>query len=78
MPKKKTPLQAPATTEDEMEVELRAIREAGRRRLRGEVTQDELEFKSALKRVFYRHRIRYSNGDVYSALAFNPLVYRKK
>jgi hypothetical protein len=80
MQKKKPTSFSPAlpTEEDPLEVELHAIREAGRRRLRGEVTQDELELKSGPKRIFYRHRVRYSNGDVTSALAFNPLIYRKR
>jgi hypothetical protein len=71
--KKKLPAKAPK--EDPVVVERRAIREAGRRRLRGEVPAPSLSTAAAVRA--HRHRICHINGDVSSAMAFNPLIYRK-
>jgi hypothetical protein len=67
----------PQAIEDPMEVELRAIREAGLRRLRGETTPDELKLKRIAKRIFYSHPPRYAHGDVSTAMPFNPLIRPK-
>ncbi|MDP9249450.1 MAG: hypothetical protein M3M85_03010 [bacterium] len=60
-------------TEDPVVVERSAIREAGRRRLRGEgPTSSPAQIRSVVHRKPYHG----PSGDVSSSMAFNPLINR--